>query len=112
MTILEETKKAIINKDVTHQGIGGKEITIERELSLEEVLDMGNIAAANFMDRRMDLVSKGIISESEIKDITEGKYTLEDYNKRNDEFFNNTKCYYGHVGNLGYFVCEDEIEFI
>ena len=32
-------KKARINKNVEHQGIGGKEIIIERELTIDDILD-------------------------------------------------------------------------
>lgn len=81
-------KKAIINKEVEHQGIGGKEIEIEKEMSLGKILDTNfnemPIAMANFIFRRTDLFNK------------------------NDDM----KVYYGHVGLLGYFVAEDEITFI
>lgn len=77
-------KKRIIKKDVTHQGIGGKEIIIERELTANEIDERaleGNFACLNFALRREDF--------------------LPDFNK---------KCFYGHVGMLGYVVCEDELE--
>lgn len=66
-----------------HQNIGGKKIRIERYLSPDEVDDLalhGNIACLNFCMRREDF--------------------LPEFNK---------KLYYGHVGNLGYIVCEDEL---
>ena len=81
-------KKAIIDKKVTHQGIGGKEISIEKEMTFDDVLDTNinqmPIAMYNFIMRRPDL------------GIEEGR----------------TKVYYGHVGLLGYFVAEDEITII
>lgn len=73
-----------IKKFVDHQGIGGKEIIIERELTPDEVDERaleGNWACLNFALRRDDF--------------------LPDFNK---------KCFYGHVGDLGYVVCEDELE--
>lgn len=66
-----------------HQNIGGKKIRIERYLTPDEVDDLamgGNIACLNFCMRRDDF--------------------LPEFNK---------KLYYGHVGNLGYIVCEDEL---
>ena len=80
-------KKAIINKEVAHQGIGGKEIILEKELIVKDFLDTNfnemSIAIFNFINRRLDFI-----------------------NEENE----NKKVYYGHVGNLGYFVAEDEIE--
>lgn len=73
-----------IKNYVKHQNIGGKEIIIERELTPDEVDNLalkGNWACFNFCIRREDF--------------------LPEFNK---------KLYYGHVGNLGYVVCEDELE--
>lgn len=78
-------RRAKIKESVKHQGIGGKEILLEKKLSLNEVLEQDTIAAFNFAKRRLDLVSK---SDKECDKIT---------------------IYYGHVGNLGYFVAEDEL---
>ena len=81
-------KKAIIDKKVKHQGIGGKEIIIEKEMTWDDALDTNfnqmPIAMYNFIRRRLDL----------------------------DEEQGSMKIYYGHVDNLGYFVAEDEIEMI
>ena len=112
MELYKECRLAKINDNVTHQNIGGKTISLDRELSLEETFETNTIAASNFMARRMDLVTKGIVSESDINNIIEGKTTLDEFNKKADDFYKNTKVYYGHVGSLGYFVCEDEIKFI
>lgn len=80
-------KKAIIKENVEHQNIGGKEIIIERELTIDDILDTNfnemPIAMYNFIMRRNDLLE-------------------EKYGKR--------KVYYGHVGILGYFVADDELE--
>lgn len=80
-------KKTIIDKNVKHQGIGGKEIILEKELIVKDFLDTNfnemSVAMINFIKRRLDF----IVEENESK-----------------------KVYYGHVGNLGYFVAEDEIE--
>lgn len=73
-----------IKGNVDHQNIGGKEIRIEMELTPDEVDKQawnGNIACLNFCMRRRDF--------------------LPSFNK---------KLYYGHVNNLGYIVCEDELE--
>lgn len=112
MADLKEPIKAVISKDVTHQGIGGKEVRLEKEFSLEEVFETNNIAAANFMGRRLDLVNKGIVSDTDIKAIVEGKTSLDEFNAKADEFYKNTKVYYGHVDLFGYYVCEDEIEML
>jgi len=77
-------RKALIDPKVKHQSIGGKEIIIEREMTIGDILDGDvdmSIALYNFMVRREDF------------------FTL-DYD---------LKVYYGHVGFLGYFVAEDEI---
>ena len=83
---LEEPIIRAIKKNVEHQGIGGKEIIIEKETDVNYFLDKTiteyTIAESNFVRRRMDL----IIDELPLK------------------------IYYGHVGMLGYFVAEDELE--
>ena len=81
--MIQVNQKYKIKKEVKHQGIGGKYIYIEMELSPNEVDNQalnGNIACYNFFLRRDDF--------------------LPNFTKR---------LYYGHVGNLGYIVCEDEL---
>ena len=80
-----------IKENVTHQGIGGKGFVIDKEIPvftigeiLDCVLEDMNVAMLNFIMRRTDLFK---INE-------------------------NLKVYYGHVGLLGYFVAEDELENI
>ena len=99
----EINKTAMLDKGIVHQGIGGREINIEKELTLEEVESQNTIAAFNFFSRRPDLLSKGLLT---FEDMEKGK-TLEEAEQERL----NTTCYYGHVGNLGYFVCEDELEW-
>lgn len=82
--------KAILIDSIKHQEIGGKEIALEKEFNLEELLTTDfkemNVALYNFIIRRMDLTDK----------------TTEEAEK--------IKCYYGHVGLFGYYICEDEIK--
>lgn len=83
--MIEIGKNYKIKEHVTHQGIGGREINIERELSVVEMTNKayeGNVACINFVNRRIE------------EDNVPGCYE---------------KLYYGHVGNLGYVVCEDEL---
>ena len=85
--------KAIISKYVKHQNIGGKEIIIEKELTGKDIIDTDfshmSIAMSNFIARRSDI----FLYES-------------------DEKIEKMKVYYGHVGNLGYFVFADEVRII
>ena len=83
MEIMKKTEIKRIIESVTHQNIGGKEIRLERVLTpddVDELATKGNFACYNFCMRRDDF--------------------LPDFNK---------KLYYGHVGSLGYVVCEDEL---
>ena len=50
--------RVILNEDIEHQGIGGKTAYIEREVTIDDILErvLGyNIAALNFAKRRPDL---------------------------------------------------------
>ena len=71
---------------IKHQGIGGKKIILEREFTVNDIIDQPiqqmNIAYVNFLMRRMDFVVP--------------------HN-------GNKKLYYGHVNRLGYFIAEDEL---
>lgn len=76
-------KTFIVDKKVTHQGIGGRPIVIEFAISADDVFDKamsGNIACWNFTDRRSDF---------------------------NYKFPH--RLFYGKVGGLGYVVSEDEL---
>lgn len=83
----ESPKLAKLKEGIEHQGIGGKYIVLEREDTITYALDMPlekmTIGLHNFCMRRTDLMS---------------------------EEYENMKLYYGHVGTLGYFVAEDEID--
>lgn len=72
--------------NIQHQGIGGKKIILEREFTVNDIIDQPiqqmNIAYVNFLMRRMDFVVP--------------------HN-------GNKKLYYGHVNRLGYFIAEDEL---
>lgn len=73
-----------IKSDVKYRDLGGKTIQIEREVPVRDLMELasrGNWAVYNFIDRRPDI---------------HWDYPL--------------KIYYGHVGNLGYVVAEDELE--
>lgn len=77
-----------IKPHVLHQGIGGKEFTVDlavtNTLTNDEVFNLGisgNMACYNFLRRRLDF---------------------------NREFPH--KLYYGKVDGLGYIVAEDELE--
>lgn len=79
--------KKRINKNVDHQGIGGKEIMIEFEIPREEFLkkvDEWNPACVNLFKRRFEV----------------------DFEDENLKY----KIYYGKVDHLGYAVLEDELE--
>ena len=71
---------------IEHQGIGGKRIILEREFTVNDILDQPiqqmNIACINFLIRRIDFV----LPHNGIK-----------------------KLYYGHVNGLGYFIAQDEL---
>lgn len=72
--------------NISHQGIGGQTMRIEKEGTMNYILDMPcddyTIAVHNFILRRDDI------------------FTIDE----------NMKIYYGHVNNLGYFIAEDEIK--
>ena len=86
MKDLEEIRIATLVDSIEHQGIGGKQIRIEKEGTIAYILDTTfnnmTIGMYNFIMRRKDFMSL-------------------------DE---DVKIYYGHVGSLGYFVAEDEIK--
>ena len=73
-----------IKKDILYNGLGGKTIHIEREVPLLDLWKLarnGNWACYNFLDRRPSV----------------------------DGFFP-YKIYYGHVGDIGYIIAEDELD--
>ena len=92
MVVYDECRVDRVVPGVEHQGIGGKEIRIEREMSIAEAMDLGTIVAAIFFCRRPDLMNFWKEKKKEGKEVGGGK------------------VYYGHVGYLGYLVYEDELE--
>ena len=76
-----------MKKEVTHQNIGGKEFIPERELNIDDVIWKGcfegNWACRNFLDRKDEALG-----------------------------VTRPRVYYGKVDNIGYIVCEDELEII
>lgn len=87
--VYEGPRKAKLIDTIEHQGIGGKIIILEREGTMSFALDAYSgitnnvtIALFNFINRRDDI----------------------------EELPRDMKLYYGHVGTLGYFVAEDEID--
>lgn len=72
-----------VKSSVKYRDLGGKKITIEKELTREDVLHTDNWACWNFIDRRPD-----------VRDVWVHK-----------------RYFYGHAEDgLGYVVCEDELE--
>lgn len=84
-------KTVILVDNISHQNIGGKEMRLEKETTLDYLLDKPlkeyTIADQNFIQRRRGL-----------------------FFDLSDEECSKIKIYYGHVGNLGYWICEDEIQ--
>jgi hypothetical protein len=100
--------RVILNKDIVHQGIGGKTAYIEREVTIDDILErvLGyNIAALNFVERRPDLFR-------DYKDLSIPNDKLV---KRKAKY-KNMKYYYVKVWQsdyrngtyLGYFIASDE----
>ena len=92
--MIKDIQKTVILADnISHQNIGGKEMRLEKETTLDYLLDKNiqdmTIAESNFVNRRIDL-----------------------FMNNSDEECENIKIYYGHVEMLGYWICEDEIKGI
>ena len=90
--MIKDIQKTVILVDsISHQNIGGKEMRLEKETTLDYLLDKKfkdmNVAEYNFIKRRTGL-----------------------FMEHTDEECENIKIYYGHVDNLGYWICEDEIK--
>lgn len=103
-----------VKENVTHQGIGGEEIYIYWKTNLYYLFNEEDItiALSNFFERRMDLMNIGLYTEEEHKDIINGKITVKELRDKYNNILKNFKVYYGHVGALGYYVAEDEVEDI
>ena len=100
--------RVILNNDIEHQSIGGKTAYVEREVTIDDILERVlnyNIGAVNFAKRRPDLFRN-----------------LEDTNIPDDKLvkrkarYKNMKYYYVKVWQgdnengtyLGYFIASDE----
>lgn len=100
--------RVILNNDIEHQSIGGKTAYVEREVTIDDILERVlnyNIGAVNFAKRRLDLFRD-----------------LEDINIPDDKLvkrkarYKNMKYYYVKVWQgdnengiyLGYFIASDE----
>ena len=100
--------RVILNEDIEHQGIGGKTAYIEREVTIDDILERVicyNISAINFAKRRPDL-----FRDFEDMNISDDKLV-----KRKARY-KSMKYYYVKVWQkddrngtyLGYFIASDE----
>lgn len=102
--------RVVLHKDIEHQGIGGKTAYIEREVSIDDILERVlsyNIAALNFAKRRPDL----------FRDFEDMNIPNEKLVKRKATY-KSMKYYYVKVWQqdgkngtyLGYFIASDEYD--
>lgn len=95
MRDLEKPYLVTLIDSISHQGIGGQTMRIEKEGTMKYIYDTFmqdfTIAMYNFVMRRNDIMSTNILDDGTIDN-------------------ENMKIYYGHVGGLGYFIAEDEIK--
>ena len=100
--------RVILNKDIEHQGIGGKTAYIEIEVTIDDILERAlayNIAALNFAKRRPDL----------FRDFEDANISDDKLVKRKARY-KSMKYYYVKVWQkddrngtyLGYFIASDE----
>lgn len=86
MADVKEPYYIILIDNISHQNIGGKTLRVEKEGTMAYIINTFSkdftIAMYNFILRRDDI------------------FTVDE----------NMKIYYGHIGNLGYFIAEDEIK--
>lgn len=76
-----------IKKSLKYRNLGGKTFWLEFEVKAKDIpnkIAEGNWACYNFIDRRPDF----------------------------DSCLFSKKLYYGKVDNLGYIICEDELESV
>ena len=83
--VLSEPEYVRLIDDINEQDLCGRMFSKEKVFTVGDILDIpfseANTALQNFINRRPDII---LLDES-------------------------SKVYYGHVDNLGYFICEDEI---
>jgi hypothetical protein len=103
--------RVILNKDIEHQGIGGKTAYIEREVTIDDILERVlnyNIAALNFAKRRPDL-----FRDFEDMNIPDNKLVKRKARYKNMKYYyvkvlNNPEHLNGCHTYLGYFIASDE----
>ena len=103
--------RVILNKDIEHQGIGGKTAYIEREVTIDDILEIilgYNIAALNFAKRRPDL-----FRDFEDMNIPDDKLVKRKAKYKSMKYYyvkiwNNPEHLNGNHTYLGYFIASDE----
>ena len=103
--------RVILNKDIEHQGIGGKTAYIEGEVTIDDILErvLGyNIAALNFAKRRPDL-----FRDFEDMNIPDDKLVKRKAKYKSMKYYyvkiwNNPEHLNGDHTYLGYFIASDE----
>ena len=100
--------RVILNENIEHQGIGGKTAQIEREVTIDDILERVlsyNIAAINFAKRRPDL-----FRDFEDMDIPNDKLVKRKARYKNMQYYY-VKIWQSDNKNgtyLGYFIASDE----
>lgn len=100
--------RVILNEDIKHQGIGGKTAYIEREVTIDDILERVlnyNIGAVNFAKRRPDL-----FRDFEDDNIPDDKLVKRKARYKNMKYYY-VKVWQGDNKNgtyLGYFIASDE----
>ena len=103
--------RVILNKDIEHQGIGGKTAYIEREVTIDDILERVltyNIAALNFAKRRPDLFRD--FEDTNIPDdkLVKRKARYKSMKYYYVKIWNNPEHLNGDHTYLGYFIASDE----
>ena len=100
--------RVIINNDIEHQSIGGKTAYVEREVTIDDILERVlnyNIGAVNFAKRRPDL-----FRDLEDTNIPDDKLVKRKARYKNMKYYY-VKVWQGDNENgtyLGYFIASDE----
>ena len=100
--------RVILNNDIEHQSIGGKTAYVEREVTIDDILERVlnyNIGAVNFAKRRPDL-----FRDLEDTNIPDDKLVKRKARYKNMKYYY-VKVWQGDNENgiyLGYFIASDE----
>ena len=100
--------RVILNNDIEHQSIGGKTAYVEREVTIDDILERVlnyNIGAVNFAKRRPDL-----FRDFEDDNIPDDKLVKRKARYKNMKYYY-VKVWQGDNENgtyLGYFIASDE----